>query len=416
MKKGFSADVLTLAGGTAFAQAIGLVMVPLLTRLYTPTDFGYYAQYTACFNILIPLVHFRYALAIMLPKENQEALEVFRLSLRLSIFFGLTLFIIFCFSDLSFFHLPGITDNLWTLALISLTLIFGGAVQSYTEWSNRMKNYLLLSLSRVTQVGSMVICQSGAGFFWGSTLRGLVFGHMLSYIIELGALIRGNKNLKGEPLLLSPIAPLINSLIRFKRFPIYTSRGGILDGASSYGTPLLFAMYYQPDMVGKYALANTALSAPVMLIGHSISKVLYQRMSENQKNNLGIEGLVRSILVRLFFISLSVGLAIYIFGPVLFGFFFGENWIASGQFAQILVPAMFFQFLVSGTSTVLLIKERQDLLLYVQIILVLTTIVSIVGPGMAGFDEIQSLNIFSFSRAAANMVYLVVICKVARVF
>jgi len=414
-KKSFSFDVLTLAGGTAFAQAIGLLVVPLLTRLYTPSDFGFYAQYTAFFNFLIPLVHFRYASAIMLPKGDQDALEVFRLCLRLSIFFGASLFTIFCFSDLSFFQLPGVTDNIWVLALISLALTFGGTIQAYTEWSNRMKNYFLLSLSRIVQVGGMVISQSGAGFIWGSTLRGLVFGHILGYVFELITLIKGNKTLKKTPLYFSPINPLIESLVRFKRFPLYTTWGGLLDGASSYGTPLLFAIFFQAEMVGKYALANTALSAPVTLIGLSISKVLYQRMAEHEKNGLEIKDLVRPVLFRLFFLSFLIGLIIYLFGPVLFGFFFGDNWIDSGQYAKILVPAMLFQFMVSGTSTVLLVKERQDLLLWVQLILMLTTVTSIVVPGMMGFDETQSLTIFSISRAAANMVYLTVICKVARI-
>jgi lipopolysaccharide exporter len=416
IKKSFSINVLTLAGGTAMAQGIGLLMVPLLTRLYSPSDYGYYAQYTAFFNLIVPLVHFRYALAIMLPKEDHDALEIFRLCLRISIFSGVALFAIIFFSNPSFFVLPGITDNNWILALIALAIVVGGITQSYTEWSNRAKNYVLMSLSRVFQVGGMVLTQSIAGVTCGSTIFGLIFGHILGGVFGLGALTYGNKNLKGKSLFLSPIKPLINSLTRYKRFPLFTSWGGILDGVSSYGTPILFAIYFQPDMVGKYALATTALSAPVMLIGHSVSKVLYQKMSENLKNGLDIKTLVNSILLRLTLISLCTGLVIYFFGPTLFGFFFGSNWVSAGHFAQILIPAMFFQFILSGTSTVLLVKERQDLLLVAQAILALTTVVSILVPGMANFSETQSLAVFSFSRATANMIYLAIICRVARVF
>jgi O-antigen/teichoic acid export membrane protein len=415
IKRSFSFNVLTLAGGTAFAQAIGLVVVPLLTRLYTPSDYGNYALYTAFFGLLVPLTHFRYALAIMLPKGDPEALEVFRLSLRLSIVFGVTLLAILLCSDFSFYPLPGVTDNLGVLTLIVLAIIFGGMIQSYNEWSNRYKNYLQMSLSRVSQTGGMVITQSIAGFIWGSTLLGLITGHILGNLLGLGVLILGNKNLKGEPLIFSPVAPLLTSLKRYNRFPLYTSWGGILDGVAAYGTPLFFAIYFRPDMVGKYALANTALSAPIMLIGHSISKVLYQKMSEYLKNGLDIKDLVRPVLFRQFLMSLVIAVVIYFFGPVLFGLFFGEKWVAAGHFAQILIPAVFFQFMLSGLTSVLLVKERQDLLLIAQMILALTTVVSIILPGMAGFDENQSLTIFSISRAIANMIYLTIICKVARV-
>jgi O-antigen/teichoic acid export membrane protein len=414
-KRSFSSNVLTLAGGTALAQALGLVVFPILTRLYTPSDYGYYAQYSAFFNLLVPLVHLRYAFAIMLPKEDQEALDVLRLSLRLSIFFGVVLFVILLFSDLSFIQIPEAMHNPWVLALIALTLIFGGAIQSYSQWSNRIKNYFLMSLSRVTQTGGMVISQSVAGFIWGSTLFGLMFGHVLGHVFGLGTLIKGNKNLKGQSLLFSPNTPLLSSIKRYKDFPLYNSWGSILDGISAYGTPLLFAMYFQSDMVGKYALANTVISAPVILIGNSIAKVFYQKISEDLKNGLDIKDSVRTILFRKFLISLPFGAVIYFFGPTLFGFFFGTTWLTAGHFAQILIPAMISQFLIAGVSSVLLVKEKQGLMLLAQFIRASTTVTSILVLGMAGFDGIQTLTIFSISRTLVNLVFLAIICRVARV-
>ncbi len=415
IKRSFSFNVLTLAGGTAFAQAIGLLVVPLLTRLYTPSDFGFYAQYTAFFNLLVPLAHFQYALAIMLPKEDSEALEVFRLSLRLAVFFVVVLFTILIFNDNSLIPLPEIFDKHWLLTLVSLAVVLGSTVLSFNEWSNRMKNYFIMSASRVSQVGGMVISQSVAGLIWGSTLPGLVAGHFLGYVFGLGVMVKGNKTLKGKPLFFSPVKPLINSLVRYKRFPLYNSWGTLLEGISSFGVPLMLAMYFQSDMVGNYALAHTALSAPIMLIGHSISQVLYQRMSENIKNGLDIKDMVFAVLFRQFLLSLLIALVIYFFGPALFRFFFGDQWSSAGHFAQILVPSMFFQFIISAISNVLLVKERQDLLLLAQIIRAIITIVSILAPGMMGLDEIDLLIVFSVSRALSNMVYLAIICKVARI-
>lgn len=289
-------------------------------------------------------------------------------------------------------------------------------IQSLTEWTNRMKNFVLMSLSRVTHITGMVFSQALAGFFLGSTLLGLVAGHFLGHILELGQLIRGNKNLRSNSLIFYPMPPLINKLKRYKRFPLYSSWGSILDGVSSYGTPLLLAVYFQPDMIGKYALANMALSAPTMLIGQSISKVFYQKLSEQLKNGLEIKSLVQSVLARQALIALFIGIIIYIFGPTLFSFLFGSNWVSAGRFAQILVPAMFFHFMVSGLASVLLVKERQDLQLVAQFIRAIITVSSILIPGIAGFDEVSLLVVFSFSRSFANFVYLAIICKVAKLF
>lgn len=48
-KKSFVFDVLTLAGGTTFAQIFTILSAPVLTRLYRPEDFGVWALY-----ILLP--------------------------------------------------------------------------------------------------------------------------------------------------------------------------------------------------------------------------------------------------------------------------------------------------------------------------------------------------------------------------
>jgi O-antigen/teichoic acid export membrane protein len=412
--RSFTFNVLTLAGGTAFSQAIGMIAIPLLTRLYTPTDYGHYALYTASFNLLVPLVHLRYALAIMLPKEDQEALEILRLSLRLSLFFGLVLFAILIFGDLSFFQIPEALHSPWILALISSTLIFGGVIQSYIQWSNRVKNYFLMSLSRVTQISGMVVSQSIAGFIWGSSLLGLMFGHFLGHVFGLGTLIKQSEDLKGKSLLFSPATPLLEGIKRYKSFPLYNSWGSILDGISSYSAPLLFAIYFLPDMVGRYALANTVIVAPIMLIGNSIAKVFFQKISEDLKNGLDIMSLIHSIIVRKTLISFSIAGVIYFYGPSLFGLFFGENWSSAGHFAQILIPVMVSQLLVSGVLPVLLVKEKQGLMLVAQSIRTIITVASIMIPGFTGFNEIETLTIFSFSRTFANLVYLAIIYRVAR--
>lgn len=415
-KKSFLSNVLTLAGGTAFVQAIGFLFVPLLTRLYTPFDYGNYALYTAAFALVVPLVHFRYALAIMLPKGNQEALEVLRLCLRISLIFSFFFFGILFFSDLTFMEANEITENNWVLASMALSLFLGGAIQSYSEWYNRLKNYLLISLSRAGQVSAMVISQSLAGFFWGSTILGLVFGHMIGNLLGMGIFSKGNKSLKNTPLYFTPMDPLIKSMIRYKRFPLFTMKGSILDGISSYGTPLMLAMYFQADLIGKFAIANMALSAPISLISQPVATILYQRMSEHINNGFEITDLVRSVLVRQLAIAITIGIVIYFFGPAIFGFLFGKEWASAGIFAQILIPAMFFHFMASGLTTVLQVRERQDLLLFVQIFRAVITVISIMVPGIMGFTETELLTAYSFSRAVGYMVYLALICKVAKVF
>ena len=69
----FLNNVLTLLAGTILAQIITVSVSPILTRLYTPEDFGVFALYTSIASILVIFGTCRYELAIVLPEEDGEA-------------------------------------------------------------------------------------------------------------------------------------------------------------------------------------------------------------------------------------------------------------------------------------------------------------------------------------------------------
>jgi len=66
-------NVLFLAGGTAAAQAINIIVAPVLSRLYSPSDFGTLALYSAFLGILCGFTGLSYYLAIPLPENENDA-------------------------------------------------------------------------------------------------------------------------------------------------------------------------------------------------------------------------------------------------------------------------------------------------------------------------------------------------------
>lgn len=69
----FVRNVAVLAGGTAAGQAIVVLASPVLTRLYTPEDFGVLAVYASLLCVLSTVATLRYELAIPLPKRDEDA-------------------------------------------------------------------------------------------------------------------------------------------------------------------------------------------------------------------------------------------------------------------------------------------------------------------------------------------------------
>jgi len=70
-KSDFSKNVLVLMTGTTIAQAIPIAISPILTRLYSPEDFGVFALFVAITSVFGSVANGRYDLAIMLPKKDE---------------------------------------------------------------------------------------------------------------------------------------------------------------------------------------------------------------------------------------------------------------------------------------------------------------------------------------------------------
>jgi len=78
-KSEFSRNVLTLMTGTTIAQAIPIAISPILTRIYTPEDFGVVGLFGAISGIFGAIATGKYELAIMLPRKDEDAINIFAL-------------------------------------------------------------------------------------------------------------------------------------------------------------------------------------------------------------------------------------------------------------------------------------------------------------------------------------------------
>src|SRR5690606_40130625 len=77
----FARGVSVLVGGAAGSQLLMLLAAPLLTRLYTPEDFGLLAICVGVLAMFGAIASFRYEGAITLPEDNVEAANVAALCL-----------------------------------------------------------------------------------------------------------------------------------------------------------------------------------------------------------------------------------------------------------------------------------------------------------------------------------------------
>lgn len=352
LKSDFSRNVLTLITGTTIAQVIPIAISPLLTRIYTPEDFGLAALFFAFFSILSSIATGRYELAIMSPKSDDEAKHIVFLSILVGAFIFFIATILIWFFDEEIVIFLGNPEIKNWLYFIPFLLFSFGIYQSIYYWLNRKKKYRRMSQNKIIQAGSISIAQLIIGIFSKS---GLIIGIICGWFFSIFFVYRSSK-IKYSDFRLKKSKKL---LLKYKEYPLFQAPSSLLNGIAAQSPIIVISRSFLDSTVGFFSLLSNTLNAPAALIAKSIGNVYFQRVSEHSNSSPHL--LLRdiySVAFKLFILSVVLFSPIVFFGPELFSIVFGREWVDAGSYAQILVYSVAFKFVVSPLSSIFLAIDK----------------------------------------------------------
>ncbi|KKG29098.1 translocase [Methanosarcina mazei] len=395
-KTSFTSDVLTLVGGTTFAQILMILSAPILTRLYSPEDFGVWALYISITSIISVIACMRYDYSIMLPESDKDAVNLLGLSfLAVLIISILTLPAIWYFKQpiLNILNSPQMGNYLW---LVTPFVFVNGMFLALNSWNSRTKKFKRLSLARVSSSISTTGTQMGFGVSGNSTVGGLIGGSIagisVSTLVLGGQIWRDDKNLIKESIGWKKI---YEGLIRYRKFPLIDSWSALMNTISWQLPSFLLASFFSPIVVGFYSLGFRLLQLPMSFIGGSISQVFFQRASR-AKSDGTLDSLVESVFRLLVVIGMFPILILTIVGSDVFTVIFGETWAEAGVYAQILSIWAFVWFISSPLSTIYVVMEKQQFGFQYSFFNLATRLISLSIGGLLGSARI-ALTLFSIS-------------------
>ena len=144
-QEGFLKSVAVLVGGSAFAQLLAILVLPILTRVYSPEEFASFAVYSSILNILIVISCLRFEIAIPLPKDDETAFFLFILALLSNIFITvLIVLLVFLFQVplLNFIQQPQLKPYIW---FIPAGVFFAGLYTALQYWNTRKRNFNVIA-------------------------------------------------------------------------------------------------------------------------------------------------------------------------------------------------------------------------------------------------------------------------------
>ncbi|MNY86195.1 Lipopolysaccharide biosynthesis protein WzxC [compost metagenome] len=363
-KSAYARNVLTLMTGTSLAQAIPIAVSPILTRLYSPEEFGLFALYIAVVSIAAVLVTGRYEQAILLPRKERDALHIAALVILLSAVVSVFLLLMVLLFKQHIADLLGNPKLAPLLYWVPISTCLMGVYQGMTYWSNRKAQYKRLAISRTLQSCSSAVAQlsySRAGE--AGLMAGQVTGQFLATTALAHMIWREDKGL-----IFSLRLPRMKALAKkYINFPKYLIAAHGFNTASGQMPVLLLSTLFNASTAGFFTLTQRVLGAPISLVATALGDVFRQEASKAYAHQGNCKLIYIKTFKRLFLISFLPFFIFFFAAPSFFGWVFGEHWRIAGEYAQILVPKFFFDFVAGPLSGMFMIAEKQRLDLLWQV-------------------------------------------------
>jgi len=401
----FVGNTITLMVGTIIAQIISIIISPILTRLYTPNDFGVVALYISLSSILGILATSRYDLAIMLPKEDKDAINIAILSIIITISISIITFITVLLFKEDIAKILNSREIAEWLYLLPVSVAIIGIAAVVSCWANRKSLYPILSLNKILAAA----VTSGMSLMMGllkAGANGLIIGSILGYGTSTAVLTYRVWNLDKEKVVYVGKKAIGEQAKRYYKFPLYSLPSELVNMAAQQSPIILLNIFFTPTITGFFSLTQRVLAMPIILISQSVLSVFRDRASKDFNAHGNCREIYLKTLKYLLLFSIGPFITFYLISPWLFPFVYGKQWSEAGKYAQILCPLFFFRFISNPLSYVLFIMEKQKFDLLGQILLLLFSVISISVGGHLNSPKL-SIIFFSVSYSIIYIFYLV---------
>lgn len=379
------ASLLTMVGGTTVVQILNVLSAPVLTRLYSPEDYGLLAVFLSFGTIAGIVFNLQYGSAIVLPREDDDARGLVQLALRLTLGLGgITVAVALAVTVLAgerrlLEEVPNWVPLAGLLVGIALAV-----ERTVNYWLVREQAFKLIATAAVVAAVVSTVFKIGAGWLW-SGAAWLIAGYFVTYVTNLAVQVARSPTLSVRSLLARPAPSAEGSLARvYDDFPRFRLPQQLLNTAGQQVPPLILMSLFDPTMVGLYALADRMVKLPGRFLSDAVRKVYYQKAAQLKTED---GDMFRSLLQTTGYLAVA-GLipfgCIAVLSPWLFGIVFGPEWVEAGTYAAWLCAWMYTAFFNTPAVVMMPVLRLQDRYLVFNIVVLVARVAALYLGASAG--------------------------------
>jgi O-antigen/teichoic acid export membrane protein len=404
----FLRGVAVISAGSLVAQALPVLLTPVLTRLYNPTDMGTLALYLSFAGFLVGVMTLGYALAIVSAASDEDAARLGLLSATLAIPVAtvatVALWLLRREGVLGFGELPAPAVPAMLVSLVLTDLFL-----TLRYWAIRQSEFADVSRAVVAQSAGRMGTQLAAGLIrpaWG----GLVLGEVVGRALGMRRLWREAGPAMRRGAWPPQLDRLRETAARYRQFPLYSTPSTMIDNlALMLPVPLATAMFGVPA-AGQYAIATRVLLVPMALVGASVADVFHNRIARHARESPD--------RARPFFLMVAAGLlgvglvpmlVVVMAGEWLFPVVLGQEWELAGAIAAAIAPWALAALAVSPVSRVVFVYDGQRYKLVYDVLSLLVVLGTFRLGDSEGWSIVQTVTALAWAQAALYVVYFLLL-------
>jgi O-antigen/teichoic acid export membrane protein len=395
--------VAIVAGGHALAYVVAGVSYPILSRVYSPDEFGAFAGAAALLALIITVTCLTYDHAVPLPERDEVAGDLIIVCVLATIALtSLTTVALIAAGPqiLGLINAETLAPYWWLFAAGQAA---GGLYLALMGWAVRHRDFTGIATARMGQSVATAVTQVTTGVA-GASSAGLLAGDALGRAAAGGRLTAGSLRRLRHAVSRTTRARLRWATRRYRRFALLGSWPTLINAMSQDAPLLLLITFYGAHTGGLFAFAQRLIGAPVALAVLSIGQVFFAEAARQVREGSRLTPTFRTTARKLAvacvpFMLLAPLLAVLLVAPV-----FGSEWRTSGTYIAILTPLYTMQVL-SAPFAILEVLERQDLLVVREVLRIALLALAIVAAQVLALSALWAVVLLSAAGTCAYLIH-----------
>lgn len=392
----FWKSVAALSSGQIIAQAINLITMPIISRIYSKGSYGDFGIVVSTATIFIGFIGLGLSSAIMLAKDDKDSKKIFAVCYGIQ--FILATLIAAVMMIMEPYHKLFDTQVPYKVAVLIMYLYILFYVMSSMMhiYINRMKMNKVLFINPLISALAAIFITIPLGML-GFDAFGLYVANLLSMLLADIHMIRSANPFYGIP----KLKDFIYVIKEYKRFIIYQYPANLMGIFTGQMPNQFMSGNFGNNALGDYAMCNKLFGLPMHLIATPIQTIYFRTASQKAQEGENIADFTFSLITKLMLIAFIPIVILMGFGEELFKFVFGPQWGIAGTMAAILALQYVFSFCQNCVVYCRVCINKQNINLLISII----QLIVIIGSLLVGVLVFKSSIGLVTCFAVANLLY-----------